>query len=80
MVMCLYFHQLIVADMEKHTYNVKPLNTVVYSLVDADAKDAFRGKTVLFSIGQYINSTLSAFIWHIHEAHSGKMVENDCEY
>ena len=59
---------------------MKPLDTVVYPLVDADAKDAFCGKVVLFSIGQYSNSTLSAFIWHIHEEHSGKMVETDCGY
>ena len=80
MVMYLYFHQLIVADREKHTYNVTPLDTVVYSLVDADAKDAFFGKIVLFSIGQYSNCTLCAFIWHTDEEYSGTMVETDCGY
>ena len=80
MVIYLYSHQLIVAYRERHTYKVKPLDTVVYWLDDADANDAFCGKLVLFSIGQYSNFTLSAFIWHCHEEHSGTMVETDCGY
>lgn len=52
----------------------------MYSLVDADANDAFCGKIVLFSIGQNSNCTLFAFIWHDHEEQAGIMVEADCGY
>ena len=80
MVMYLHFHQLFGAYREWHTHNVKPLDTVVYWLDDAEANDAFCRKVVLFSIGQYSNSILSAFIWHAHEEHFGTMLEPDCEY
>ena len=50
---------------------MKPLDTVVYWLDNADASEAFCGKVVLFSIGQYSNSTLFAFIWHCHVEHLG---------
>ena len=53
---------------------MKPLDTVVYWLDDADANEAFCGKLVLFSIGQYSNSTLFAFIWQRHVEHLGTMV------
>ena len=78
--MYLKFHQLIVAHRERHTYSVKPLDTVVYWLDDADASDAFCGKLVLFPIGQYSNCTLSAFKRHCHEEQSGTLVGIDCGY
>ena len=57
---------------------MKPLDTVVYSLVDAEANDAFCGKIVLFSMGQYSNSTLAAVNWQYHGEHSGTKEEIDC--
>ena len=56
---------------------MKPLDTVVYSLVDAEANDAFCGKIVLFSMGQYSNSTLAACNWHDHEEQSDAKEEID---
>ena len=43
---------------------MKPSATVVYWLDDANANDLFCEEIVLFSIGQYSNLTLSAFILH----------------
>ena len=52
---------------------MKPLDTVVYWLDEADANDLFCEEIVLFSIGQYSNLTLSALIWQ--SRHSRPLVD-----
>ena len=52
---------------------MKPSATVVYRLDDTNANDLFCEEIVLFSIGQYSNLTLSAFIWHSPQ-HSGEIL------
>lgn len=59
---------------------MKPLDTVVYWLDEADANDPFCEEIVLFSIGQYSNLTLSTFIWHSHLEHTGLIVVIHCGF
>ena len=60
------------------TYNVKPLDTLVYWLDDVDANDRFCEEALLVWMGQYISSALSAVTEQYHDGHSEIIVEPVC--
>ena len=61
-----------------HTYNVKPLDTLVYWLDDVVANDRFCEEALLVWTGQYNNSTLSAVNEQCHDMQLEMFVEPVC--